>query len=367
MKTALIHDWLVNLGGAEKVLEAIYEIYPSPIYTLLSNKERLKGTIFERAEIINSFIQKMPMAGKIYRKYLVFFPLAIEQFDLSSYDLIISSSHAIAKGVLRKTDQIHICYCHTPIRYGWDLYHVYMKESGLKRGLRGLIAKIILHYIRIWDQATVNRVDYFIANSRYTKKRINKHYGREAVVIYPPVDVDCFELYTKKEDFYLTVSRMVPYKRIDIIVEAFNRIPERRLVIIGEGPTLKSIKSKARSNIEILGFQPFSVLRSYMERARAFVFAAEEDFGIAPVEAMACGTPVIAYGKGGIIESVLEGRTGLFFGEQTPESVIMAIRDFERLVDKMDPFEIRKNAERFSRERFKREFKEFVEEKTKGL
>ena len=363
MKIALVHDWLTALAGAEKVLEAIYELYPSPIYTLIKDEEKLKGSIFEEADIRTSFIQKLPKAIDKYRNYLLLFPLAIEQFDLSNYDIIISSSHAVAKGVLTNSNQLHICYCHTPIRYVWDLYHKYLEETGLSRGIKGLLAKFVLHYIRIWDFTTINRVDYFVANSKYVARRIKKIYGRKSTVIYPPVDVDKFEVYTQKRDFYLTVSRMVPYKKIDLIVEAFSKMPDKKLIVIGDGPEFERIRKNATKNVEILGYQPFEVLKEYMKTAKAFIFVAEEDFGIVPVEAQACGTPVIAYGKGGVTESVINGETGIFFEEQTANALVEAIKKFEKLEDKFDPLKIRRNAERFSKDRFKREFKVFVEEK----
>ena len=363
MKVALVHEWLVNIGGSEKVLEAIYEIYTAPIFTLVADKKILKGSSLEKAEIFTSFIQKFPKATKKYRNYLVFFPLAIEQFDLTNYDVIISSNTCVAKGVLTKADQLHICYCHTPARYAWDLYHEYLKSTGLNRGLKGFIAKLIFHYIRLWDYSTSNRVDYFIANSKYVAKRIKKIYQRDATVIYPPVDVNKFEVCTKKENFYLTVSRMVPYKKIDLIVEAFSEMPDKKLVVIGDGPDFKKIKSKTSKNVELLGYQPFEVLKNYMQKAKAFIFAAEEDFGIVPVEAQACGTPVIAYGKGGVLETVIENKTGIFFKEQSVEALIQAIKEFEKKENIFDPYEIRKNAEKFKKERFKKEFKNFVNDK----
>ena len=364
MKISLVHEWLTVLAGSEKVLEAIYQIFPgSDIYVLVKNDENLKGTIFENANIHTSFIQKLPFSGTKYRNYLPFFPLAVEQFDLSEYDVVISSSHAVAKGVLTNANQLHICYCHTPIRYAWDLYHQYLKENKLNSGLKGLIVKYFLHKIRIWDVVSSNRVDFFVANSKYVAKRIGKIYRRDAEVIYPPVDVDKFELYRKKEDFYLAASRFVPYKKIDLIVEAFSKMPDKKLVVIGDGPDFEKIKRKAGKNVELLGYQPFEVLKEYMQKAKAFIFAAEEDFGIMPVEAQACGTPVIAYGKGGVTETVISGKTGIFFEKQTVESLVEAVNLFEKKENKFDITEIRKNAEKFNKERFKREFKEFVERK----
>ena len=362
MRTAIVHDWLVTLAGAERVLEAIYEIYPSPIFTLVADRKVLKDSVFRDARIHTSFIQRFPKAKEKYRNYLPLFPLAIEQFDLSDYDLIISSSYAVAKGIITNSNQIHICYCHTPIRYAWDMYHLYLRQTGLdKKIIRGLIAKIVLHYIRLWDYATSNRVDYFLANSKYTARRIKRVYGRDATVIYPPVETDRFEVNTKKEDFYLTVSRIVPYKRVDLIVDAFSQIKDRRLIVIGDGPDLKKVKGRANKNIEFLGGQPFDVVKDYMQRARALVFCAEEEFGIVPVEAQACGTPVIALGRGGVRETVIENKTGIFFYRQRVEDIIGAVRAFERREDRFDPYEIRENVEFFDKKRFKREFKEFIE------
>jgi len=364
MKIALVHDWLTTIAGAEKVLKAIYEIYPnSDIFTLVKNEDNLKNTLLENANIKTSFIQKLPFAKTKYRNYLPFFPLAIEQFDVSDYDIVISSSHAVAKGILTNANQLHISYVHTPIRYAWDLYAHYLKEANLDKSLKGWIARYFLHKIRIWDYTTANRPDYYIANSKYIARRIKKVYNKEAEVIYPPVNVEDFELYTKKEDFYFTASRMVPYKKIDLIVEAFSKMPDKKLVVIGTGPDFEKIKSKATSNIELLGYQPFNVLKDYMKRAKAFVFAAEEDFGIIPVEAQACGTPVIAYGKGGVTETVIENNTGLFFKEQSVDSLIKAINEFEKKEDKFDFYEIRKNAERFSKQRFQKEINDFVNKK----
>lgn len=364
-KIALIHDWLMTMGGAEGVLDSIYELYPSDIYTLISDKASLKGTTFEDANIDTSFIQSLPFAKRHYRKYLLFMPMAIEGFDLSGYDVIISSSHAVAKGVITTSNQLHISYIHTPIRYAWDMYHLYLNESKLNKGLKGLIAKMILHYIRMWDVNSTNRVDYLIANSNYIKKRIWNVYRREAEVIYPPVNISSFDYHHKKDTYFITVSRMVPYKRIDLIVSAFSHLPELKLLVIGDGPDMKKIRANASKNIEFLGWLPHDKLRSYMQSARCFVFAAEEDFGIVPVEAQACGCPVIAFAKGGALETVINGQTGIFFYNQTVESLIQAIRYFINVEDRFDPKVIRKNAEGFSRDVFKERIKTFVDDKIK--
>lgn len=294
-------------------------------------------------------------------------PLAIEQLDVSAADIVISSAHAVAKGVITGPDQLHISYVHSPIRYAWDLQHQYLRESGLNNGLKGWLAKWVLHKMRIWDCRTANGVDHFVANSQYIARRIKKVYGRDADVIYPPVAVEKFKVGTEKSDFYLTASRMVPYKRIGLIVEAFNAMPDKKLIVIGDGPEFEKIKKSAASNVTIMGYQPFDVLKQHMEKAKAFVFAAEEDFGIIPVEAQACGTPVIAFGKGGALETVIpmgcNEPTGVFFSQQTSKSIIDAIQVFENNIGLFTPESCRKNAERFSQERFEREFNIYVDSK----
>jgi glycosyltransferase involved in cell wall biosynthesis len=289
-------------------------------------------------------------------------PLAIEQLDVTGYDVVISSSYAVAKGIITNVNQVHICYCHSPMRYAWDLYHQYLREANLTRGIRGFIAKSILHYMRLWDYTTSGRVDYFVANSEYVAKRIRKVYHKEATVIYPPVDTEAFTLVEKKDDFYFVASRMVPYKKIDIIVKAFARMPQKKLIVVGEGPDFKKVRSLVSPNITLLNYVPFNELKYYMGKAKAFIIAADEDFGITSVEAQSSGTPVIAYDKGGVRESVDEGRTGIFFREQTPESIIEAIDRFESNTSLLDPAGIRERASRFGIEQFKRQFEAFTEQ-----
>ncbi len=362
MHSAIIHDWLVStVGGAERFLQTTHELFPSPIYTLVANREKLKGTYFQDLEIITSFIQRLPKAQVKYQRYLPFFPLAVEQFNLSSYDLVISSSHCAAKGVITSPDQLHICYCHTPMRYAWDLMHDYLREANLERGIKGALARFFLHYLRGWDNNSSRRVDHFVANSHYVARRIEKFYGRQASVIYSSIDTAFYQEGKAKEGFYVTASRFVPYKRIDLIVEAFAQMPEKKLVVIGDGPEWKKVQEKAGRNVELLGYQPNAVLRDYLQKAKGFVFAALEDFGLLPVEAMACGTPVIAYGRGGVKETVIEGRTGLFFEEQTVDSLKKAVHRFEAM--EFDPHACRQRAEAFSPEQFKEQFGRFVKEK----
>ena len=361
IKVAIVHDWLVAYAGAERVLEEIINCYPdADLFSVVDFIPKNERGFLKNKPVKTSFIQKLPFAKKKYRTYLPFMPLAVEQFDLSGYDIVISSSHAVAKGVITGPDQLHISYVHSPMRYAWDLQHQYLKETGLDRGLKGWLAKRELHKLRMWDLRTANGVDHFLANSRFIARRIWKVYRREATVIYPPVDVDSFSPCKQKEGFFLTASRMVPYKKIDLIAEAFSLMPDKRLYIIGDGPDFDKVKSKAGANVELLGYQPFEVLRNYMQRAKAFVFAAEEDFGIVPVEAQACGTPVIAYGKGGALETVTEGETGLFFDAQTPSSIIEAVKRFEDMKDRFIPSKIREKTLRFSKDRFRQEFSSFV-------
>ncbi|HDV9911016.1 TPA: glycosyltransferase family 4 protein, partial [Klebsiella oxytoca] len=326
---------------------------------------------FKNKKITTTFIQNLPFAKKKYQSYLPLMPLAIEQLDVSKHDIILSSSHAVAKGILTGPDQLHISYVHSPIRYAWDLQHQYLREAGLSKGLKATLARWLLHKIRVWDCRTANGVDHFIANSQFIARRIKKVYGRKADVIYPAVDVERFALQTNKQDYYMTASRMVPYKRMDLIVEAFSHMPTKKLVVIGDGPEMNKIKSKATSNIEILGYQPNDVMQKYMSEAKAFVFAAEEDFGITPVEAQACGTPVIAYGKGGALETIIsiekENPTGLFFYKQDVESLVEAISKFELSRDLILPENCRANALKFSVERFREEIKHYVEQKWKDF
>lgn len=368
MKVAIVHDWLVTYAGAEKVLEQILNVFPeADLFALVDFLPENNRAFIKNKKVVTSFIQKLPKAKTKYRNYLPLMPLAIEQLDVTGYDIVISSSHCVAKGIITSPNQVHISYVHSPIRYAWDLQHQYLNEAGLNKGLKGWIAKAILHYMRLWDYRTANNVDYFIANSNFIAKRIWKCYRRKAEVIYPPVDVESFEFCETKEDFYLTASRMVPYKKMDLIVEAFSKMPDKKLIVIGDGPDFKKIKDKAGKNVTLLGYQPFEVLKEHMQKAQAFIFAAEEDFGITPVEAQACGTPVIAYGKGGALETVVGidkvNPTGVFFEEQTVESICKAVGKFEDEKEKIGYKICRENAERFGNERFLDEIKECVNHK----
>lgn len=363
-KVALIHDWLTVYAGGEKVLEEILNLIPhADIFSLVDFLPASERGFIHNKPVTTSFLQRLPLAKSKYRSYLPLMPLAIEQLDVSAYDVVISSSHAVAKGVLTGPDQLHLCYCHSPIRYAWDLQHQYLKEAGLTGGVSGALARGILHYIRLWDARTANGVDGFMANSNFIARRIDKVYRRTARVVYPPVDTTGFSFQAAKEDFYLTASRQVPYKRIDLIAEAFTQMPEKKLVIIGDGPEAEKIARKAGSNVTLMGYQPFAVLKSHMQRAKGFVFAAEEDFGITPLEAQACGTPVIAFGKGGSLETVRstgDKPTGVHFAAQTVASLKDAVARFEAM--RFDPQAIREHAESFSVARFRERFAAVVEE-----
>ena len=296
--------------------------------------------------------------------------MAVEDFDLYEYDLVISSSHAVAKGVITGAHQVHVSYVHSPIRYAWDFTHQYLKQTNFNKGLKGFIVKYLLGRIRLWDYRTANGVDRFIGNSHYIKNRIWKVYRREADVVHPPIDIEGFEFSEDKEDFYLTASRMVPYKRLDLIAQAFAQMPEKKLVIIGDGPEMDKVRAIAdkADNIQLMGYQSTEILRDHMKRAKAFVFAAEEDFGIIPVEVQACGTPVIAFGKGGALETVVgyqvnpDKATGVFFGEQEPQSIVDAVGYFEEVQANITAQNCLANAHNFTSDKFKANLKAIVDE-----
>ena len=358
IKVAIVHDWLVTRGGAERVLQEILSLFPDAeifsIVDFLSPRDRQE--ILQGKRATTTFIQHLPFAKKHFRNYLPLFPKAIESLDLSGYDLIISSSWAFAKGVKAHKNQKHICYCHTPIRYAWDLYEEYTKNLP---PLKKQIVKLALAYIRHWDRKSGN-VDVFIANSRCVAKRIERIYGKKSHLIHPPVDVLRFmSERVEKEDFYLTLSRLVPYKKTRLIVEAFNQMPQKRLVVIGDGEEMESIKRIAKSNIAILGYQPDDVVKSYMQRAKAFVYAALEDFGIVMAEALAAGTPIIAYGECGASDIVCDA-CGVKFFSQDKSTIIEAIKRFEER--KFDYHKLIEVALQFSRENFRKKLKKVVDE-----
>lgn len=361
MRVAIVHDWLTQPGGAEKVLDQIIKTFPdADLYTLVDHLGQEHKDFLRGINIRTSFLQRMPFSKTKYRSYLALMPIAIEQFDFSDYDLVISSSYAVAKGIITGPNQVHVSYIHSPIRYAWDMQSQYLKESGLLRGVKSAFARAILHYVRLWDVRSSAGPDLMIANSRYIARRIKKCYGRDALVLYPPINTKDFVFNDKKEDFYLTASRMVPYKKIPLIVSAFKDMPDKKLVVIGSGPDFERVKLEAGSNVNILGYQDDSVMRDYFSRAKAFIFAAEEDFGIVPVEAQASGTPVIAYGRGGALETVNDGSmdgmpSGVFFEKQDTKSIVDAVIKFEKL--KIDSKSCLNNVEKFQDDFFRSELK----------
>jgi glycosyltransferase involved in cell wall biosynthesis len=348
LKVAIVHYWLIGMRGGEKVLEALCEMFPeADIFTHVCDPDALSETINQH-RIFTTFIQKLPQAKKLYQHYLPLMPIALEQLDLRSYDLVISSESGPAKGVLTAPNTLHVCYCHTPMRYLWDMYHDYRQGAGqITQGLM----PFLVHYLRIWDQLSANRVDYFIANSNYVAQRIQKHYRRSSTVIYPPVETEKVTPSSTQGDFYLMVGQLVQYKRFDLAIAAFNQL-NKPLIVIGHGPELKVLKSHAKENIQFLEYQSFDVIQQHYAQCQALIFPGEEDFGIVPVEAMASGRPIIAFGRGGALETILEGKTGIFFQEQTPESLIQAVEQFESVRDQFVAGEIVHHAQQFSRSQF---------------
>lgn len=362
-RIALVHDWFTTHAGSEKVIEQVLQIYPqAELFSLVDFVPAPERGFLGGRSVQTSFLQKLPFARKHHRQYLALMPLAVEQFDFSGYDLILSNCHAVVKGIITSPDQLHISYVHTPIRYAWDMQHEYLQVGGLQ-GLKSVLARIILHYLRQWDFVAAQRPDRLFGNSGFIVSRIQKIYRREAQVLYPPVDTD---YYTPspgpvREDFYLAASRLVPYKRMDVIVRAFNALPEKKLIVIGDGTEAQKLRAISGPNITWLGYQPNEVLRDHLRRCKAFVFAAKEDFGIIPIEAQACGAPVIAYGAGGALETVSPA-AGLHFYPQTPEALCKTLEQFEQASDAYLPDACRSNAERFSNQRFKDQFKSMVEQ-----
>ena len=359
VKVAIVHDWLTGMRGGERVLEILCELYPdAPVYTLFYNPARMSKAINER-KIRTSFLQKLPFSLKMYRRYLPLFPIAVEQFDLREYDVVISSSHCVAKGALTTSDTLHICYCYTPLRYAWDMYEEYFGKDRISCVERSIIRPII-NYLRVWDVASSRRVDCFAAISHNVARRIEKYYRREAQVIHPPVDTSFFMPGNDRGNFFLVVSAMVPYKRVEIVVDAFNKLG-LPLKVVGGGPLRKKIERKAKRNVEFLGEVSDRELLGLYQRCRALVFAGVEDFGIAPLEAQAAGRPVIAYGRGGFLETVVEGKTGIFFNEQSSFSLIDAVRKFQKM--DFDPELIRNHALQFDTNVFRQKIHDYVEKR----
>ena len=357
MKIAYTHDWLYRFAGAEIVLKAMEEIYRADIYTLFYADECVSELGIDNDMVHGSFLQSIPGIYKTYKNFLPLYPMAFRSFDLSDYDVIISSSHSAAKGFEKQKGQLHICYCHTPMRYIWDMYDDYMDEMPLyKKAPFAAAAK----FLRKWDVENSKNVDFFMANSNFVAERIKRIYKREAKVVYPPVDIDRFRVEDKKEDYYLFVGRLInAYKKVDLVVEAFNRLG-KELMIVGDGDDSEYLKSIASNNIEFKGWMDPDDVAEIMKKAKALILPSIEDFGIVSIEAQACGTPVIAYNKGGAAETVLDRKTGILFNSQTAEAIVEAVNEFESMSSVFDVDLIRKNSERFSKDRFKKEFRTFV-------
>jgi glycosyltransferase involved in cell wall biosynthesis len=370
VKVAIVHDWFTAMRGGERCVEAFCELYPdADLFTLLHFKGAVSPTI-ERMKMRTSFIQYLPLVKRFYRHYLPLFPMAIERFDLRDYDLILSSSHCVAKGIHHLSSTLHVSYTYTPMRYAWDLYDDYFQER--VSGLSASILQSIMASLRAWDLRASGRVDQFIAISHHIADRIKRHYDRDADVIYPPVDLHRFSVSGKDEGFYLIVSAFAPYKRVDLAIEACNRT-HRCLKIIGAGQDAKRLTEMAGPTVEMLGWQPDDVVRDYYARCSALLFPGEEDFGIVPLEVMACGKPVIAYGKGGVLETVIPmnprlpafsdvSPTGVFFYEQSAKAVVEALDLFETHRDGFDPQNIRSHVEPFDRIHFKERIKQFIDQ-----
>lgn len=370
MRVAIVHEWLEHYAGSERVIEQLLIMYPqAEIFAIVDFMPQAERSMLGGRPVRTTFIQKLPFARRCFRYYLGLMPVAIEQLDLSGFDLVISSNHAVAKGIITGPDQVHVCYVHSPMRYAWDMQAAYLRQGGIERGLRGLYARWLLHRLRNWDVRSAAGVDVFVANSSYIARRIRKVYRRNATVVFPPVDIDRFEMSAAPRQDYVVVSRLVPYKRIDLVVEAFRRMPERVLHVAGDGPERERIAALADNvpNIILHGrVSDVEVLRM-MRQARAFVFAAEEDFGIAMVEAQACGTPLIVFGRGGACDIVRDmgdagGATGVFFDEQDADAIITAVERFESIQDRITPQACHANAQRFSQSAFRQSMSRVVEQ-----
>ncbi len=360
-KIAIVHEWFDTYAGSERVVEQMLEVFPeADLYALVDFVPPQQRSFIKNKKVTTTFIQKLPFTRKYFRNYLPLFPYAIEQLDLRKYDIIISSSHAIAKGVLTNGEQLHICYCHSPMRYAWDLYHQYIEDNGLKKGLKGAFVKWVLHKIRIWDQSGAHRVNHYIANSHYISRRIQKIYGRSSAVIFPPADTIKFSPSSSRGDYYFAAARMVPYKKLDLIAEAFTKMPDKQLIIAGNGEQLDVIRAKSGKNIIIKDYLSHSEFVMHLRQAKAFVYAAEEDFGIVMAEAQAAGIPVIAFKKGGASDIIINEKTGVLFDEQTVASLIQGVDKFETL--SFDAASISAHALQFSASVFREKLRNHVEE-----
>jgi O-antigen biosynthesis alpha-1,3-mannosyltransferase len=357
-RIAVVHEWLLDFAGSERVVREILEVVPqADLFTLIDRPDAELAAAIPRRARATSFLQRLPRPRKWLRCYVPLMPAAVRQLDVSAYDIVVSSSHAVAKGVRTAEHQLHLSYVHTPMRYAWELRDEYLRAAGLERGPLGWAARFTLERLRRWDVRSAHGVDVFLANSAHVAQRVKKSYGRDAEVLYPPVDTQAFSLSEKKEDFYLTVSRLEPYKRVDLLLAAFARLPQRRLIVIGDGPQMRRLRATAPPNVSLPGRLSTAEVKEHMQRARAFLFAGIEDFGIVMAEAQACGTPLVALGRGGAAEIVRED-TGVLFTEQAAEALIHAVETFEQ--KHFSPKACRENALRFDRARFRQRFDELL-------
>jgi len=366
-KIACVHEWLVEWGGSEDVTRLMLDCYPrAELFATIDFLSKSDRSRLGNRPIRTTFLQRAPGVRSQFWRYLPVTGLAVEGHDLGAADIVMSSSHAFAKGVITRGDQLHVSYVHSPMRYAWDLHHQYLRDYKLDRGAKGLLARYLFHRLRIWDRQTANNVDLFLANSQHVQQRIWRTYRRSSLVIYPPVRTDQFSVQTAKEDHYVTVSRLVSYKRIGIMLDAFRSMPTRKLIVIGDGPEMPALKANCPPNVTLMGWQSDEAVGQHLRAAKAFVFAAHEDFGISPLEAQACGTPVIAYGAGGSLETVRDLRlaarpTGLLFAQQTAACLAEAVNSFENAGAVFDPAACREWAEQFGEARFKSQLTDCVD------
>ena len=359
MKVAIVHDWLANMGGSEKVVLQLHQLFPdAPVYTSVYHPDKVDAS-FRDIDVRTTFLQKLPFGKTKYQQYLPLMPLAFEQLDMREYDLILSSNHACSKGIIPSPHALHICYSHTPMRYAWSGFHEY-REHEQVGWLKSKLMTPLLHYLRMWDRQSADRVDHFIANSHEVAQRIRKYYRRDSTVIHPPVHIPEQAVLGEDEGYYLIVSRLVAYKRVDLAIEAFNRLG-KPLLVIGDGPERKNLERLAGPTVKLLGKRDDQEVQRCYQRCKAFVFPGEEDFGITPIEAQSYGKPVIAYGRGGVLDTVIGERTGLFFAEQRVDALVDAVRVFESRT--FDSLQIREHATGFSEDVFRRKMADFIEEK----
>jgi len=353
-KIAIVHDWLYAAGGAEVVLAKLLQMFPkADIYTMVDLLPKKHRDFLEGHQIYTSILQKYSFVAKNHKYFIPIMPYLVEQFDLSQYDLIISDSHFVAKGVITAPKQLHIAYIYSPVRYGWDMYFDYDKAGAFGKGLKNLFMKRWLHKLRIWDFVSAQRADFLISSSKFIQKRVKKYWGRDSTLVYPAIEIDDTIYCEKKQEYFVTLSRLIEYKKIDIMIEAFNELPQKKLIIIGEGRMKEKLQKISKSNITFTGYLPKNEAMEIVSKAKAFIFMAKEDFGIVPIEAQACGTPVIAYADGGAEETILKDKTGVFIEKQDKESLKEAILNFK--IENFSPSVCREFAKNFSSFNFEKQ------------